>query len=279
MKNKLRRRLSNTFWYIILILGAVICMLPLYWLIRSSLMDLAQIFQLPPLWIPHPIHWSNYREALTILPFWRYFLNTMLITSINVVGALLTSSFVAFGFARIRFKWSGFLFGCVISSMMLPFAVTLIPTFIGWRILGAYGTFFPLTVPVWFGGGAFNIFLLRQFFKSIPKDLDEATIVDGGGYFRIWWQIVVPLSTPAMIVVGLFTFLNNWNDFFGPLIYMDSEKKYTLALGLQLFKGMYNAQWHLMMAAATVVLVPAIIVFLIGQKYFIEGITMSGLKA
>ncbi|MDR2304641.1 MAG: carbohydrate ABC transporter permease [Treponema sp.] len=279
MRAKTRRFISMIFWYTLLILGALVCMIPLYWLIRSSLMDMAQIFQLPPIWIPSPVHWSNYREALTILPFWRYFLNTSFITAVNVTGALLTSSFVAFGFARIRFKFKGILFACVISSMMLPYAVTMIPTFIGWRILGAYGTFFPLTIPVWFGGGAFNIFLLRQFFKSIPKDLDEATIVDGGSYFRIWWQIVIPLSTPAMIVVGLFTFLNNWNDFLGPLIYMDSEKKYTLALGLQLFKGMYNAHWHLMMAAAAVVLFPAIVVFLIGQKYFIEGITMSGLKA
>ena len=161
---------------------------------------------------------------------------------------------------------------------MLPYAVTMIPTFIGWRYLGAYGTIIPLVVPSWFGGGAFNIFLLRQFYKSIPKDLDEATIVDGGGFIRIWWQIIIPLSTPATIVVGLFAFLNNWNDFFRPLIYLDAETKYTLALGLQLFKGMYNAQWHLMMAASTVVLAPAVIVFLIGQKYFIEGITMSGLK-
>jgi multiple sugar transport system permease protein len=275
---KKSRPLVSAAWYFVLVMGAIISMLPLYWVIRSSLMDLSQIFQLPPIWIPKPFHWSNYAEALTILPFWRYFLNTIIITSINVAGALLTSSFCAFGFSRIKFKGQNFIFGCVISSMMLPSAVTLIPTFIGWRILGAYGSYIPLTVPVWFGGGAFNIFLLRQFFKSIPKDLDEAIIVDGGGYLRIWWQIVLPLSTPAMIVVGLFTFLNNWNDFMNPLIYMESEKKYTLALGLQLFKGMYNAQWHLTMAASMVVLFPALIVFLIGQKYFVQGIAMSGLK-
>lgn len=279
MKSNTIRAVTSAVWYCILVLGALICMTPLYWLVRSSLMDLAQIFRLPPIWIPNPVIWGNYKEALTILPFWRYFLNTLIITSVNVAGALIAGSFCAFGFSRIKFKGQSLIFGCVISSMMLPYAVTLIPTFIGWRIIGAYGTFFPLTVPVWFGGGAFNIFLLRQFFKSIPKDLDEATIVDGGGYLRIWWQIVIPLSTPAMIVVGLFTFLNSWNDFMGPLVYMDSEKKYTLALGLQLFKGMYNAQWHLTMAASTVVLVPALAVFLIGQKYFVEGITMSGLKA
>jgi multiple sugar transport system permease protein len=279
MKPSKRSRFTvQAIWYIALVIGALISMLPLYWVIRSSLMDLGQIFQLPPLWIPNPFHWGNYLEALTILPFWRYFLNTIIITAVNVAGTLLAGSFCAFGFSRIKFKGQSLIFGCVISSMMLPSAVTLIPTFIGWRMLGAYGTFLPLTVPVWFGGGAFNIFLLRQFFKSIPRDLDEATIVDGGGYLRIWGQIILPLSTPAMIVVGLFSFLNNWNDFMNPLIYMESEKNYTLALGLQLFKGMYNAQWHLTMAASVVVLFPALIVFLIGQKYFVEGITMSGLK-
>jgi multiple sugar transport system permease protein len=273
------KKIKAVILHTILILGAFIYLLPLYWLIRSSFMDLAQIFKLPPQWIPNPLYYKNYPEALTILPFGRYFINTTRIMVINVTGALITSSFCAFGFARIKFKGKNILFGCVISTMMLPYAVTLIPTFIGWRTLGAYGTILPLTVPVWFGGGAFNIFLLRQFFLTIPVDLDEATIMDGGSYFRIWWQVIVPLSTPAMVVIGLFTFLNNWNDFMGPLIYLDAEKKYTLALGLQLFKGLYNAQWHLMMAAATVVLIPAITVFLIGQKYFIQGITMTGLKA
>jgi multiple sugar transport system permease protein len=278
MKKSKIKRIQAIVFHAILIFGSFVYLLPLYWLIRSSFMDLAQIFKMPPQWIPHPFYGRNYQEALTILPFGRYFINTFRIMAINVTGTLLASSFCAFGFSRINFKGKRILFGCVISTMMLPFAVTLIPSFIGWRVLGAYGTILPLTVPVWFGGGAFNIFLLRQFFMSIPVDLDEATIMDGGGYLRIWWQIVIPLSTPAMVVVGLFTFLNNWNDFMGPLIYLDSEKKYTLALGLQLFKGLYNAQWHLMMAAATVVLIPAIVVFLIGQKYFIQGIAMSGLK-
>jgi multiple sugar transport system permease protein len=215
---KKNKAIGTGLTYIILIFGSFICLLPLYWLVRSSLMSIGQIFKLPPVWIPNPIRWKNYREALTILPFWRYFINTVIITSINLAAVLISSSFCAFGFSRIRFKGSSLIFGCVISGMMLPYAVTMIPTFIGWTKLGFYGTILPLTVPAWFGGGAFNIFLLRQFFKSIPKDLDEATIVDGGGFIRIWWQIIIPLSTPAMVVVGLFTFLGNWNDFFGPLI-------------------------------------------------------------
>lgn len=273
-----KRKLQNVCWYILLLIGAAVCLLPLYWLVRSSLMEMAQIFTMPPVWLPNPVMWSNYAEALTVLPFDRYFLNTSFITAVNLVGAVLSSSFCAFGFARMQFKGRNVLFMCVLSSMMLPYAVTLIPTFIGWQMLGAYGTYLPLTVPAWFGGGAFNIFLLRQFFMTIPRDLDEATIVDGGGYLRVWWQIIMPLSKPALITVGLFTFLNNWNDFMAPLIYLDNERKYTLALGLQLFKGMYNAQWHLMMAASAVVLAPALVVFLIGQKYFVEGIATSGLK-
>ncbi|HHY81713.1 MAG TPA: carbohydrate ABC transporter permease [Clostridiales bacterium] len=279
MTIKQRRKILNLFWYIVLLIGSLICLLPLYWLIRSSLMDMGQIFTMPPIWIPNPVCWGNYKDALTILPFHKYFLNTIFITTFNVIGTLITSSLCAFGFSRINWKGRNVLFTCVISSMMLPYAVTLIPTFIGWQKLGAYGTYLPLMVPAWFGGGAFNIFLLRQFFMSIPKDLDEATIVDGGGYFRIWSQIILPLSRPALIVVGLFTFLNNWNDFMAPLIYLDNERNYTLALGLQLFKGMYNAQWHLMMAASTVVLLPALAIFVIGQRYFIEGIALTGMKS
>jgi multiple sugar transport system permease protein len=166
----------------------------------------------------------------------------------------------------------------ILTSMMMPGAVTLIPQFVGWTKLGATNTFLPLIVPAWFGGGAFNVFLLRQFMSTIPKELDEAALVDGAGLFRIYSSIILPLTVPALVVVGLFSFLNGWNDFMGPLIYLNDERLYTLALGLQTFKGMYNAQWHLMMAATTIVLLPAIAVFFLGQKYFVEGIVMTGLK-
>lgn len=280
MSVKVKRRIQKIFLYIALLAGAFVCLMPLYWMVRSSLMKMSQIFMIDPVvWWPNPIQWSNYPEAMNELPFNIYFKNTIMITVFNVLGTVLSASICAFSFARLKWKGKNIVFACVISSMMLPFAVTLIPTFIGWQRLGLYGSFAPLMAPAWFGGGAFNIFLLRQFYMSLPKDLDEATLVDGGSYFRIWWQIIMPLSRPALVTVTLFTFLNNWNDFFGPLIYLTSEKNYTVGLGLQLFKGMYNARWDYLMAASTVVLAPALVVFLIGQKYFIEGIALTGVKA
>ncbi len=197
----------------------------------------------------------------------------------GVAGTLITSTICAFSFARLKWPGKNIVFACIMSSMMLPYAVTLIPTFIGWKTLGFLDTFVPLIAPAWFGGGVFNIFLLRQFYQTIPKDLDEAALIDGAGYFRIFLQIIMPLTQPAMIVVGLFSFMNYWNDFLGPLVYLNSENMFTLSLGLTMFRGMYNAQWHLMMAASTVVIAPVLIIFLIGQRYFIEGIALTGMKA
>lgn len=265
--------------YLVLAAGGIFSLLPLVWLVRSSLMNMGQIFELPPVWIPNPVQFSNYGEALTILPFGRYFVNTAIIVVFSVLGVIVTSSISAYSFARMTWKGRNLVFGLLLSSMMLPYAVTLIPTFIGWSKVGLTNSFIPLIAPAWFGGSAFNIFLLRQFYLSIPRDLDEAAYVDGAGHLRIFWSIILPLTKPALIVVGLFSFLAAWNDFLGPLVYLNDETKYTLALGLQQFKGMYSAEWHLMMAAATVVLLPAIIVFFIGQRYFIEGITLTGIKA
>lgn len=265
--------------YLVLVAGGLFSLLPLIWLIRSSLMDMGQIFELPPIWIPDPFRFGNFSEALTILPFGRYFINTTVIVIFTMLGVLVTCSISAYSFARMSWRGRNLVFGLLLSSMMLPYAVTLIPTFIGWSKLGLTNSFIPLIAPAWFGGGAFNIFLLRQFYLSIPRDLDEAAYVDGASHWRIFISIIIPLTRPALVVVGLFTFLASWNDFLGPLVYLNSESKYTLALGLQQFKGMYAAEWHLMMAAATVVLAPAIVVFFIGQRYFIEGITLTGIKA
>ncbi|MEK5236517.1 carbohydrate ABC transporter permease [Paenibacillus sp. FSL L8-0470] len=265
--------------YLVLVAGGLFSLLPLIWLIRSSLMDMGQIFELPPIWIPDPFRFGNFSEALTILPFGRYFINTTVIVIFTMLGVLVTCSISAYSFARMSWRGRDLVFGLLLSSMMLPYAVTLIPTFIGWSKLGLTNSFIPLIAPAWFGGGAFNIFLLRQFYLSIPRDLDEAAYVDGASHWRIFISIIIPLTRPALVVVGLFTFLASWNDFLGPLVYLNSESKYTLALGLQQFKGMYAAEWHLMMAAATVVLAPAIVVFFIGQRYFIEGITLTGIKA
>lgn len=253
-------------------------LLPFIWMVRSALMNLSQIFEMPPVWIPDPIQWDNFTRALTILPFDRFFVNTVIIVPVSVAGTVLSSTIAAFGFSRILWKGRNLVFGILLSSMMLPGAVTLIPTFLGWRMLGFYDTYAPLLVPAFFGGGMFNVFLLRQFYMTIPRDFDEAAVMDGAGYFQIYWRIILPLSRSAIIVVALFTFMGAWNDFFGPLIYLKSTEKFTLALGLQMFQGAYTSQWDLLMAASTAVVLPCVIVFLIGQKYFLEGIALTGLK-
>lgn len=275
---KSKKKISKSIIYIILFFISFVCLVPFYWMIRSSLMDMSQIFTMPPIWIPNPIKFSNYKEALTMLPFGRYFLNTLFVVVFTVLGTVITSSLCAYSFSRIEWKGRDTVFGILLTAMMIPFAVTLIPTFIGWQKLGVVNSYAPLIVPAWFGGGIFNVFLLRQFFRTIPKELDEAACIDGAGHFTIYSKIIIPLSKPSLIVVSLFSFMGSWNDFLGPLVYLNDGDKFTLSLGLMQFQGMYSAQWQYMMAAATVVLVPIVIIFFIGQKYFIEGISMSGMK-
>jgi multiple sugar transport system permease protein len=275
----MKAKVSRFFIYLILIFGAFTSIFPFYWLIRSSFMTTAQIFELPPIWIPNPFRFKNYIEPFTVLPFGRYYFNSALVVLSVLVGVVATSALSAYSFSRLRWKWRDRVFTVILSSMMLPFAVTMIPTFIGWQSIGLVGTYFPLIVPAYFGGGAFNIFLLRQFFLSIPKELDEAAYADGAGKMTIFLKVIVPLSKSALIVVAIFTFFNTWNDFLGPLIYLNSEQKFTLALGLFQFQSMYTSQWNLLMAAATLVILPIVIVFMIGQKYIIEGITLTGIKA
>jgi multiple sugar transport system permease protein len=267
--------------YAALIIGSVVCMIPFAWLVRSALMGPDQIFTSPPEWIPRPFVWSNFSEALTIQPFYRYFLNTMTIELFVVTGIVITCSLAGYSFARLRWPGRNLIFGILLSGLMLPYAVTLIPTFIFWQAVGGVNTYLPLTVPAWFAGaagGAFNVFLLRQFFLTIPKELDEAAYIDGATPLGVFWRIILPLSKPALIVVTIFTFIAVWNDFLGPLIYLNDDDKFTLALGLASFRGLYNAQWGYLMAASTAVITPIIVLFFFAQRYFIEGITMTGIK-
>lgn len=277
MRNK-KKIVSKIATYTILIGISFICLVPFYWMIRSSLMDMSQIFTIPPVWIPSPIRFSNYKEALTMLPFAKYFLNTLFIVVFTVLGTVITSSLCAYSFSRINWKGRDTIFGILLTAMMIPFAVTLIPTFIGWQKIGLVNTYAPLIIPAWFGGGVFNVFLLRQFFRTIPKELDEAARIDGANHFTIYSKIIIPLSKPSLIVVALFSFMGSWNDFLGPLVYLNDSDKFTLSLGLMQFNGMYTAQWQYMMAASAVVVLPIVIIFFAGQKYFIEGITMTGMK-
>lgn len=264
--------------YVLLLLGSVAMMLPLVWLVRSSVMNIGQIFIFPPEWIPKPWQWQNYPDALTAIPFFRYFLNTLIILVPSVLGTVITSVASAYSFSRLRWPGRDLIFGILMTTLMLPYAVTLIPTFLLWARLGLVDTFWPLILPHWFGGGIFFIFLLRQFFRGLPVELDEAAIIDGANPLQILWYVIVPLSRPAIITVAIFATLNAWNDFLGPLIYLNSSDKYTLALGLNQFTGLYSSQWHLLMAAATVIVVPVILLFFFAQRYFIEGIALTGSK-
>ncbi|HEX9017168.1 MAG TPA: carbohydrate ABC transporter permease, partial [Chloroflexota bacterium] len=237
-----RRSTSRTIGRIIaytsITVGAVIMMLPFLWLISSSLKRPEEIFIFPPQWIPSPIEWTNYVRVVTERPIGMYAKNTLTITAIAMAGQVITSSLCAYAFARLRWPGRDVIFGVLLATMMLPSVVTMIPVFIIFKSLGWLNTFAPLTVPFWFGGGAFNIFLLRQFYMTIPFELEEAARIDGAGTWRIWWTIIIPLARPALTVVAIFSFINNWNDFLGPLIYLNSTDKHTLALGLNALQGL-----------------------------------------
>lgn len=224
MKNT-KKIISKILIYFALILGVLFCLVPLYWMIRSSLMNTVEVFMMPPRWIPSKFMWENYQEVFDTLPFGKYFLNSFIVTGGCVVGTMLTSSICAYGLARIKWRGRNVVFACIISSMMLPAAVTLIPAFLMWRTIGITDSFIPLIVPAWFGGGAFYIFLLRQFYLGIPRDFDEAAYLDGASHIQIFTKIILPITKPALAVVGMFAFLNSWNDFLNPLVYLNSEKK------------------------------------------------------
>ena len=276
------------FWHVagIVFAIALIWLIPFFWMLRSALMDMTQIFKYPLVVFPSPVRWENFGNALTSLPFFDYIRNSFTIVIACVAGIVISCSLSAYGFSRIHWKGRDVVFYILMTSIMLPYFATLIPNFIMWSKLGLTNTYVPLILPSWFGvgtasvfgGGMFNIFLLRQFFRTLPQELDEAAFVDGAGHMTIFLRIIVPLSKPSIICVGLFTFLNTWNDLINPLIYLSKESKYTIQLGLRTFIGMYNAQWHYLMAAAVFAIVPVLILFLFGQRYFVEGIATVGLK-
>ncbi len=275
---KQKLMMQRSIIFVVLLIGSLVYLMPFLWLIRSSLMSTGQIFKMPLEWIPKPFKWDNYRQALTAMPFAKYFLNTVLIVVLVEAGTLLTAPMAAFAFSRLRWRGRDTIFFILLTSLMIPYAVTLIPTFILWTKLGAINTYFPLTVPAWFGGSAYYIFLLRQFFVGLPIEYDEAAYLDGATPWQVLWKIVIPLSKPAMITVAVFTFLGVWGDLMGPIIYLNDASKYTLAVGLTIFRGAYSTKWNLLMAASTVVMIPPIVLYFLGQRYFEQGITMGGIK-
>jgi multiple sugar transport system permease protein len=276
-----KRKSSSTtrmITYILLIAVSLLMLFPFLWLVSSSLKSQLEIFEYPPQWFPYPLQWQNYVDALTFRPFGLYLRNSLIIATLNVIAVVFTSSLCAYGFARIRFWGREFWFGIVIATLLLPSIVTLVPQFIIFSRLGWVNTILPLTVPLFFGGGAFNIFLLRQFFRTIPEELADAARIDGCSEFGIYWRIMLPLSKPALITVGIFTFLAAWNDLIGPLIYLRTPETYTVAIGLAQFRGAMVTRWDLQMAAAAVMIFPVILLFFFAQRYFIKGIVMTGLK-
>lgn len=261
-------------------LGALFSV-PVIWMFSSSLHTLPEVFAQPYQWIPDSLQWKNYVRAVTILPVPRFLWNTIVITAPVMVATALSSALVAYGFARFRFPGRDILFSLCLATMMLPGQVTMIPLYILFAKLGWVDTYLPLIVPALFGS-PFYIFLLRQFFMTIPRDSEEAALIDGASRLRIWWSIILPQARPALATVLIFTFIGTWNDFFGPLLYLNSPEKATLTLGLNLMKtqvlGSGVVEWNVLMAASLLVLLPNVILFFLAQKHFIKGISMGASK-
>lgn len=263
--------------YILLIFGALLFAAPLLWMITTALKPENQVYRVPVEWIPQTVVWTNFIEPWTILPFARFYGNTLLITAANVSGLLLSSSLVAFGFARIRFRGRNALFLLLLATMMLPDQVTLIPIYLFWSGWGLVNTYWPLLVPQWLSTG-YNVFLLRQFFMSINTEYDDAARMDGAGWFTIYARILLPLSKPALGVVGIQAFAWNWNNFMDPLIYLNETTKYTISIGLRLFQTAESNQVAMVMAMTLLSLLPILLVFYVAQARFVRGIVISGVK-
>jgi multiple sugar transport system permease protein len=268
---------GKAFTYLFLSAGAAIMLFPFAWMASLSLGTMEDLYAIPPRYIPEKIHWENYPNVTIIMPFFRYLGNTLFITAANIVGTLLSCTTTAYALARLRWKGRDLIFVLILGTMMMPPQVTLIPTYVIWRWLGALDTYIPLIVPSYMGA-AYLTFLARQFFTTIPFELEDAARVDGCGFFGTFFRVMLPLSYPLLITLSMFAFVANWNNFFGPLIYLSSPDKYTLQLGMLAFRGQYYIHIPLTMAAATMILLPVLLIFLFGQQYFIRSVVMSGLK-
>lgn len=279
MRTKSFSRPFDAVVNVLVILFGLACLFPFLWMLRSSLMSNIAINTYPPLFWPTDPKLDNYSSVLQAFPFTRYLLNTLMIALPSVVGVLLTASMAAYALARIDFPGRRLIFALVIGSMLIPGAVTIIPIFLGWTMLGLSSGYVPLIVPAFLGGGAFNIFLCRQFFMTIPRDLDEAALIDGASHRQILFDILLPLVTPVLISVGLFTFILYWNDLLGPLIYINDTELNTISQGLANFKSGFGTDWKSIMAASVMAIVPPVVLYFFGQKYFVEGIVLSGLKS
>ncbi|AZU60433.1 carbohydrate ABC transporter permease [Neobacillus mesonae] len=274
---KTKNRVYKTFIYVLLIFFSLLFLAPLFWMVTTSLKGPDELYQFPPKWIPSVFHFENFKNAWISQPFTQFLTNSVTVTILATLGQVISSSLVAYGFARFTFKGRDFLFIVLLATMMIPWEVTMIPLYMEFNWLGWINTLKPLIVPAWFGG-PFFIFLLRQFIMGIPKELDEAARIDGANAFQIFYKIYLPLMKPPLILVSVFSFLNCWNDYLGPLVFLNDQSKYTLTLGLAQFKGMFGVNMEGIMAITFLVCLPPLVLFFVAQRYIMEDVSKSGVK-
>jgi multiple sugar transport system permease protein len=277
--NKQSKKVADILALVVIVIVAALVMLPIWWIFRTSFMSDAEMYAFPPPFFPSRWLISNYAKTLEFFKFWLYLGNTMIIIVPSVIAGTITATLSGYAFARLRFKGKNFIFSLCVGSMLLPNMVTLIPLYLMWsRGLGVHDSFLPIIIPYFFGGGAFNIFLIRQFIMTIPRELDEAATIDGAGYMRTLTSIIIPSIKSAMIVVALLLFIFIWNDMLQQVVYINSQDKFTIAVGLNNFRGALKSDWSSIMAATCMSFAPGVIIYLIGQRYFVEGIVMTGMK-
>ncbi|MFS1241972.1 carbohydrate ABC transporter permease [Enterococcus lactis] len=274
-KISVNRQSKKMLSYVLMTIIGIILLIPLLWMVFTSLKPMEEIVRYPPTFFPEKIVWENYLDTIAAFPFWRYARNTLFITVLVVIGNVLSNSFIAYGFAKLDFPGKKLMFALVLSTMMIPGFVTMIPQYVLFSKIGWVGTYLPLIVPSFFGN-AFNIFLMRQFYLSINNELIEADEIDGANHLYIWSHLMLPLTKPALITIAINSFNAAWNDFLGPLLYIQDQEKYTLQIGLQVFQNQATTQWNYLMAGATLVLIPTILLFFFAQRYFIEGMDLTG---
>lgn len=270
---------TRIFIYLVLIAAAIVCVFPFLWMISTSFKTMAEVYRMPPTFIPRNPTLSNYSQGWAYADFTTFTKNTMFVAVTATVGTVISSSLVGYGFARFKSSLSGLLETVLLGTMMLPAQITLIPQYLLFSKLGWIDTYWPLIVPGWLGGGAFNIFLFIQFFKTLPKELDEAATIDGASSFQIYTRIMLPAVRPVLLAVTVMSLVYHWRDFFLPLVYLNSMTKYTISIGLQFFQSAYgNVRIGMMMAVSLLALLPVLVIFAFAQRYFIQGIKLSGLK-
>ena len=273
---KAQSLLSKVVSYGFLCLGAVTMILPFLWMISTSLKDPGSVFTVPPRWIPHPIIWANYVEVLRVVPFLRFFLNSIFVAVVVTAGQVLTSAMAAYAFSRLQFPGRDKLFFAYLATMMIPGSVTMIPVYVLLRCLGWIDTYKALVIPAMFS--AYGTFMLRQFFMTLPKDLEDAAKIDGCSLFGIFWRIVLPLSKPALATLVTFTFMGSWGSFMWPLLVTNRMELKTLPVGLETFSTVYSTDWTLLMAGSVMAMLPVVLIFLFNQRFFVEGIKLTGIK-